>query len=904
MAAQEGPRRRRGHRLRPRRRPARSSSSRRTSPCSAARCPGPTPQKICKVMDLAHEGGRADRRPQRLGRRAHPGRRGVARRLRRHLPAQHARLGRRAADLRDPGAVRGRRGVLAGDHRLHLHGRGHELHVHHRPRRDRDGHARGGHEGRPRRRARRTRPRAASPTAPSPTSAACLAGAARAARVPAVEQPRGSAAPSRRADPATARTRSSTRWSRAEPDRPYDMQRPDRARSSTTATSSRCTQRYAQNIVVGFARLDGRSGRHRREPAGATSPAASTSTRRVKAARFVRFCDCFNIPLVTFVDVPGFLPGTAQEFGGIITHGAKLLYAFAEATVPKITVITRKAYGGAYDVMASQAHPRRRELRLPDRRDRGDGPRGRGQHRVPRRARRSRRIRRRPARGSSPSTARSSPTRTRPPSSATSTRSSARATRGRASRAPGAARQQARRRTRPRSTGTSRFESWPGKAAPVTEPAARATRPGALVGGLLLAACAAALGCATTPPPVTKIVNGHIVVSRAISPDAYEHYARALLYEEDQLWEQAAHELRRTLFFDDQAPEVRAQLAEVLLQLGQVDDAADEVERSLALLPTVPGYTAAAHVAEARHDGPAALGRYREAASLALGEGDAEQIEDTHLALASAQLAALDLPAAHATIRVLADVDRDSVRARVELAAMAWAEGGLGEAEDALKQALVLEPDQNRRAADPGGAAGGDRTRAGGAGDLSRRAGARRGLARRRGDVPQVAGGERGSGGGGRGGGAADARRDRREHRGRGRAHRTRGGPARAGARGRGAGPGARGGAGSRGAAGGRRPRRREELHRRGGPPAAGAEGRSRLHRVEAARGRGAAAGRRRGPARGGRGGAGRGDGRRHGRGGRERDRGARRRAARESRRPPARRRPPPTRARTTGCPT
>ena len=74
----------------------------------------------------------------------------------------------------------------------------------------------------------------------------------------------------------------------------------------------------------------------------------------VKAARFVRFCDCFNIPLVTFVDVPGFLPGTAQEFGGIIRHGAKLLYAFAEATVPKLTVITRKAYGGAYDVMSSK----------------------------------------------------------------------------------------------------------------------------------------------------------------------------------------------------------------------------------------------------------------------------------------------------------------------------------------------------------------------------------------------------------------------------------------------------------------------------------------------------------------------------------------------------------------------
>ena len=110
---------------------------------------------------------------------------------------------------------------------------------------------------------------------------------------------------------------------------------------------------YAGNIVVGFARVGGRPiGVVANQPmvlAGCLDVASS-----MKAARFVRFCDCFNVPLVTFVDVPGFLPGTAQEFGGIIKHGAKLLYAFAEATVPKITVITRKAYGGAYDVMASK----------------------------------------------------------------------------------------------------------------------------------------------------------------------------------------------------------------------------------------------------------------------------------------------------------------------------------------------------------------------------------------------------------------------------------------------------------------------------------------------------------------------------------------------------------------------
>ena len=110
---------------------------------------------------------------------------------------------------------------------------------------------------------------------------------------------------------------------------------------------------YAGNIIVGFARMEGRTiGVVANQPmvlAGCLDIASS-----IKAARFVRFCDAFNIPIVTFVDVPGFLPGTAQEYGGIIKHGAKLLYAYAECTVPKITIITRKAYGGAYDVMSSK----------------------------------------------------------------------------------------------------------------------------------------------------------------------------------------------------------------------------------------------------------------------------------------------------------------------------------------------------------------------------------------------------------------------------------------------------------------------------------------------------------------------------------------------------------------------
>jgi propionyl-CoA carboxylase beta chain len=110
---------------------------------------------------------------------------------------------------------------------------------------------------------------------------------------------------------------------------------------------------FAPNLIVGFARYNGISvGIVANQPAHLSGVLDIDSS--VKGARFVRFCDCFNIPVVTFVDVPGFLPGTAQEYGGVIRNGAKILYAFAEATVPKITVITRKAYGGAYCVMSSK----------------------------------------------------------------------------------------------------------------------------------------------------------------------------------------------------------------------------------------------------------------------------------------------------------------------------------------------------------------------------------------------------------------------------------------------------------------------------------------------------------------------------------------------------------------------
>ena len=137
-----------------------------------------------------------------------------------------------------------------------------------------------------------------------------------------------------------------------ESDKPYDMKEVIR-HVVDNSEFLEVHEHWARNIVVGFARLDGYPvgviGNQPKVLAGTLDIASST-----KGARFVRFCDAFNVPLLTFVDVPGFLPGTKQEYGGIIKNGAKLLYAYCEANVPKMTVITRKAYGGAYDVMCSK----------------------------------------------------------------------------------------------------------------------------------------------------------------------------------------------------------------------------------------------------------------------------------------------------------------------------------------------------------------------------------------------------------------------------------------------------------------------------------------------------------------------------------------------------------------------
>ena len=166
-----------------------------------------------------------------------------------------------------------------------------------------------------------------------------------------------------------------------EPTKPYDM-RDVIGRVVDDGEFLEVHQLWAENIVVGFARLGG-------HPVGivGNNPKALAGTldidSSVKAARFVRTCDAFNLPLVTFVDVPGFLPGTAQEWGGIIRHGAKLLYAYSEATVPKIAADHPQGLRRRLRRDELQAHPRRLQLRLADRRGRGHGARGRRQHRLP-----------------------------------------------------------------------------------------------------------------------------------------------------------------------------------------------------------------------------------------------------------------------------------------------------------------------------------------------------------------------------------------------------------------------------------------------------------------------------------------------------------------------------------------
>ncbi len=199
-------------------------------------------------------------------------------------------------------------------------------------------------------------------------------------------------------------------------------------------------------------------------------------------------------------------------------------------------------------------------------------------------------------------------------------------------------------------------------------------------------------GCATAAAPVTKIVNGRVVVTRAVSPEAYEHVARALLYEEEERWEDAAAELQRALPFDEDAAEVRAQLAELFVRVGRLDDAEEQVERSIGTAPTVAGYLARAHLAAARHNQAGELDGLRGATVMALSDEDPEAIERAHLELADAQVAALDVPGALETVRKLERAAPATIKGRLQHAALAWAMGELDDGAVALRAALTLEP--------------------------------------------------------------------------------------------------------------------------------------------------------------------------------------------------------------------
>ncbi|HLK91715.1 MAG TPA: tetratricopeptide repeat protein [Polyangia bacterium] len=210
-----------------------------------------------------------------------------------------------------------------------------------------------------------------------------------------------------------------------------------------------------------------------------------------------------------------------------------------------------------------------------------------------------------------------------------------------------------------------------------------------------LASLALGAGCATAPQPITKIVNGRVVETRAVSPEAYEHVARADLYEEEERWQEAADELQRALPFDADAAEVRADLAELFLKLGRPDDAADEIARSLAIAPSVTGYLAQAHLAVLRSvtgKGGDPVAPLSQAAQLALADEDAEEIETTHLELADVQIGTLDLSSALETVRRLVQAAPDTQRGRVQLAALAWTMDARDEAAAALRAALDGEP--------------------------------------------------------------------------------------------------------------------------------------------------------------------------------------------------------------------
>jgi tetratricopeptide (TPR) repeat protein len=211
---------------------------------------------------------------------------------------------------------------------------------------------------------------------------------------------------------------------------------------------------------------------------------------------------------------------------------------------------------------------------------------------------------------------------------------------------------------------------------------------------LMFAAIAAgcATGCATTPPPVSKIVGGRIIQSRAIHPDAYERVARAQLFEDEERWEEALGELERALELDHDAPEIHARIAELELSLGRTDRAARAASKSLSLGETTLGLIAHAHVRQKSRDPAAAIAALRRAADLTSFAEEGDLAQHAYLELADAQIEALDLAGARATLEELARSAPESSVARIRLASVLWTQGAMTEVERRLRETLTAEP--------------------------------------------------------------------------------------------------------------------------------------------------------------------------------------------------------------------
>jgi len=214
---------------------------------------------------------------------------------------------------------------------------------------------------------------------------------------------------------------------------------------------------------------------------------------------------------------------------------------------------------------------------------------------------------------------------------------------------------------------------------------------------VLLALAALCLGACATQPPITKLVNDRQIVTRPVNASAYEHASRAFLYEEEERWENAAAELQRALVFDDESPELQAHLAEIFMRLGRPSDAAAAIRASFKIEVTADGLMAEAHLREAQGDVAGAVQSLRQAAGKVDLADQPDTAETVSLELAEAQILALDVPAAAATLADLCRQEPGSLQGHMRLMAVAWALGDMKQSEAHLRQTLAVEPNTSRR---------------------------------------------------------------------------------------------------------------------------------------------------------------------------------------------------------------